>query len=117
MSICLLFLITFIPVNTVFADNNFNVNDSQHNIVSKDSSLEFTPNQITNDKLRISVDGSGGTANLNYMSNGKYLSWRITSKTGVMSASSFEITIMNSKVTPIAMYPLMGAPGVTKVEL
>ena len=110
LSICMLLLITLTPVGNSFASE---INETSED-VGIESEMYFVPYENSNDKLRISVSGSGGTANLDYMSRGKYLAWRLTASKGVLLATTAQVEIFNSKGKMVAMYPLMDNPGKTK---
>lgn len=112
LSICIALLIVFSPKSNIFANNKIEKSDGN---ISIESQMDFIPYQTSSDKLKISVTGGGGTANLDYLSKGKYLSWRLTSSKGTITMMTADVIIRNSKGDRVATYPLMmNGPGITQ---
>lgn len=112
LSICIILFITFLPINNIFANN---IDEKSNGNISIESKMNFTPYQTSSDKLKISVTGGGGTSNLDYLSKGKYLSWRLTSSKGIITMLNADISITNTSGKRVALYPLMSnGPGTTQ---
>lgn len=112
-SICLVLMLTLLPVGSIFANESDDIGESVD--VSGQAPLAFIPNDNSNSKnARISVSGSGGTAVLDYGSSAKQLIWRITSSTGPIKSFVGEVYIYQGKNKLKGMYPIMITGPVTK---
>ncbi len=83
--------------------NTLNINESIQDISFKETPLLF---KSSNELIKASLEGSGGTAYLGYMSRSKSLNWRLTSSKGAMLTFTGKIKVYDSTGRLVMTFPI-----------